>query len=206
MLDSAASEIGVYAAVRRAVLDLTGLGQGQVIFDRPSGPRPTGPYVMLNVISAERVREMGARLYEALPGGADGPGEGEGEGDAENPSEPGPVLERRAQDWEWVVSVNVYGPQALDTARYLTNATRVPGVALSLFAPLTPRATSLVRRIPELVLGTWEARAQFDLTVAGTVLDGFPVEVMERGRIVVVRPFDIEMPIDVGIESPGEGE
>lgn len=187
MIDSAVSEDAILARLRAWVKDVTGLDDGHVIKDHPGAPRPRGPYVMLNILSADRVAEMGCRLYEHPAG------DEEDEGESGGP-DAGPMVERRATDWEWVVSVNVYAPSALDTARNLSSSTRSPAVMSRNVRPMVFRETSMLRRIPELVEGSWEGRAQFDVTVAACVLDGFLVDIIERGTVrLVAMPSEREV-------------
>lgn len=179
MIDSAASEDAIYARLRGWARDVTGLDDGHVIEDHPGAPRPLGPYAMFNIISAERIAEMGCRLYEHPAGDEEDEGE-------EGGPDLGPMIERRATDWEWTVSVNLYGGPSLDLARVLVNSTLSPTITGRHLRPMVFRRASMVRRMPELIEGKWEPRAQFDLTVAGCALDGFLVDVIERGAVRLV--------------------
>lgn len=183
MIDNAVSESVVLARLRSWAKDVTGYDDGHVINDRPGAPRPTGPYIMLNVLSADLIAEMGCRLYEHPAG------DEEDEGEAGGP-DAGPMIERRAADWEWIVSVNVYAPQALDEARQLVNSTRSPTINSTHLRPMVFRRASNIRRLPELIEGRWEGRAQFDVTVAGCALDGFLVDIIERGAVRIVSLAD----------------
>lgn len=186
MIDNAVSEDVINAKLRGWIRDVLSLGDGQVIEDHPGAPRPQGTYAMCNVISAERIAEMGCRLYEHPAGDEEGEGAG---------PDLGPMVERRATDWEWTISINVYGLNALDLGRRLVNSTRAPQVNSAHMRPMVFRRASTVRKLPELIEGHWERRAQFDLTVAACSLDGFLVDIVESGVIRMVRwPADVDLP------------
>lgn len=167
MIDNAVSEDALFAKLRgwvRAVHDI------ECIKDHPGAPRPEGPYVMLNAINARRMREMGAILYE------------EETGDEQ-------VTERRATDWEWTWSVHCYAADAMDRCRLLVGSLEIGTIRVDHLYPLVFRRTSDVRRLPEMVQGGFEGRAQFDLVIAATVLDGFLVDVAETGVVTYREPL-----------------
>lgn len=180
MIDNAVSEDVVVARLRAWLKGVTGFDDGHVIKDHPGAPRPLGSYAMVNVISAELIAEMGCRLYEHPEG------DEEDEGESGGP-DLGPMVERRAADWEWIVSVNVYGLHALDIVRRLVNSTRSPTINSTYLRPMVFRRVSTVRKLPELIERHWENRAQVDVTVAGCALDGFLVDIIESGVVRMVR-------------------
>lgn len=177
--DQTGSQDAVEQRVRNWAVAVLGVN---TIFAHPNAPRPPKPYCMLNLISGECVRETGPVVYEEVQD------EDTGTGGEER------IVERRASDWEWTFSVHLYGDSAMDMARTLTSSLGVLTVVQDHLHPLAVRAPvfgrrTLIRRVPELVNETWENRANFDLTVAGIVLDGFLIDVIEQG-VVKVGTFD----------------
>lgn len=165
--DPAASESAVTQRLRRWIMAMAEYDDDHVIIAYPGAPRPEGHYAMLNLISGGRQREMGEVIYEEVVVG-------------EEPR----ILERRAEDWEWTFSLNLYAPDAFDKARVLVNSIQTGTVHIDHLHPTVVKGASLIRRVPEMVQQTWEGRAQFDVTVAGTVLDGFLIDVVEQGGIL----------------------
>lgn len=170
--DATAGQSAVESRVRLWAVAVTG---AQVIFAYPGAPRPPVPYVMLNLIRGECVREIGRVVYEPKEMVIDG----------ETVER---FIERRASDWEWTFSVHAYGAAAFDVARRLVSSLGNVTVGMDHLAPLVVRdpvfgRRSPINRVPELVNEAWENRATFTLTVAGLVLDGFLIDVIESGIV-----------------------
>jgi hypothetical protein len=174
MIDNAVAEEAMFSRLRaffRAAYEL------EIISAYPNAPRPVGPYGMLNLINMKHIRDTGCRVYEEIE-------------DSDSDYGQGPVVERRGQEWDWTWSVNVYARQAADIARvWSTACVGYPWQYLQTthLAPLAVRSVSVLRILPTMVEAEFERRAGFDLTVHGIALDGFLMQVIERGSIIYQR-------------------
>lgn len=180
LVDSLVSQRAVEDRARAWAHAMIGI---ETIIAHPDAPRPKPPYCMLNLINATRRRTLGPVYFEDVEI-AEGAGEGEGDGEGEAEER---VVETRAEEWEWTLSVHLYGDDALDRARRLINSLSIGTVAVDHFRPLYSASASMVRRVPEQVGQRWENRAQFDLVIHGVVLDGYLADVVEQGGYTLVR-------------------
>ena len=184
------TEAGLFDVLRPFVAAATGLS---VIEDHPGAPRPVGPYVMLNVIGS----------------GPDQPGAYDIEFEEIEGATAEPVAEKPALTWVWTVSVNAYASDAGDRLRRLTSWIASPSALLRI-SPLTFGLVSPIRRLPELIDGRWEGRAQMDITVRGLVTEPVPIDVVEEASValgmarnvaVPTPPMDEDEPVGIAAAS-----
>ncbi|MCO5085152.1 MAG: hypothetical protein M9939_26635 [Mesorhizobium sp.] len=140
----------------------------------PSAPRPPGEYVMVNLIAGTALGHAVAYAYEE---------EAEEETDGVKNLYQVPVL-----PFEWLYSIHVYAADPLDRARRAVTWASGDAGAFRLW-PLLVQPIRDIRRVPELVDGKWEGRAQFDMAIRGyvsrgVITDGAGTEI-EIGRIPV---------------------
>lgn len=143
-------------------------GLPEVIRDHQSGPRPNGPYGMVNMLSGDKVHYFPSETeYVIIPDAT------------EEPMVAVPVLE-----WEWVFSLNVYAPGASDYMRK-TIAAGSHQAGTEALLPFVVNRFSGVRRIPEEIEGKWEDRVQADIYIRGIARDGVPVDLIETVTVEV---------------------
>ena len=128
----------------------------EVIFDSQNGDRPTGSYVMLNMIDAKRI-QMRMDVEYAVNPAFDGTDANEAELEAS------PCAE-----WEWNFSVNAYSVDAMNALSTLKSAAEIDEIESGLL-PLIVFNVSDIRRLPELINERWEERAQMDVALRGYV-------------------------------------
>lgn len=92
------------------------------------------------------------------------------------------VIEATARAKEWRFSVEVYASRGLDYAEPLINGLRSAHSAVTLH-PAMVRHVSEPRRVPKLVESQWEGRVQFDVDLAGIVVDRLLIDVIETGTV-----------------------
>ena len=143
----------------------------EVIFDHQNGDRPTGSYVMLNMIEAKRI-QMRMDVDYTANAAYDGTAGGEAELNA-----------FPCAEWEWRFSVNAYSVDALNTLSTLKSAAEIDEVESGLL-PMIVFDVSDIRRLPELINERWEERAQMDVALRGYVnTRGTLVDVIETVNI-----------------------
>jgi len=178
------TEGALFDILRAWLASATGLAT--VIEDHPGAPRPSGAYVMVNVIRSGPLHpEAFDRQF------------------AENPAyEVGddfPILDRPVGEWEWTASINVYASDAGDRLRRVTMWAASPG-AIEKLHPLVLGPLSAIRRLPELINGKWEGRAQLDMSIRGIVTDDVPIDVIEK----VVVDFGVARNVDASQEPQAD--
>ena len=181
LIDATVSEAAIFTILQGWANAMLGI---DVIEGFSDTPRPAGPYVTIDMVKAVRVRALGSILKEEDTG-------------AIQPTE------RRAVEWEWTISIKTFRTGAIDNARYLINSLENGTVLLDYLHPLQHRRTRrkcdecshccgcctisdccafiAIDNTPELIGATWERRANFEVTLFGTVLDGYLIDVAETG-------------------------
>ena len=147
----------------------------EVIFDSQNGDRPTGSYVMLNMIEAKRIQMRMDVDYDVNPAF-----DGTDANDAE-------LMANPCAEWEWNFSVNAYSVDAINTLSTLKSAAEIDEIESGLL-PLIVFNVSDIRRLPELINERWEERAQMDVALRGYVnTRGTLVDTVEEVNIEFTR-------------------
>ena len=147
-------EDALYDALTAWASGVTGL---VAIRDNQSGPRPSGDYVMINIIS-----DAGDEIF------------------SEAHSLDGATLTTCAVV-DATASINVYADRPLDVAKKLKTSAR-RGEQL-LLEPFIFMSATAIRRLPKLVQAKHEGRAQFDIRLGGVYEDTRPVDTIETIRL-----------------------
>lgn len=160
-------------------------GLQTIIRDHIGKPRPSGEYGMVNLIRSRKLHDLPSNHeYINIPTSVDEP-----------------VIQIPVMDWEWAFSFNVYATGATDFARKIITAGSTQAGMESL-GPLSLNRVSEMRRIPELVGGVWEDRAQLDLFIHGRARDGLPIYVIEKATIRVFHNDDTEPKASGSVAKP----
>ncbi|MFB9792514.1 phage neck terminator protein [Shinella granuli] len=147
-------ETDLFQALRPWLMAATGI---EVIEAHPSAPRPEGEYVEVNLIEAVKLAHAVTYLYEE-----DDTPESDGIKDLYQV----PVI-----PFEWLYSINVYASDPVDKARQVVTWASCDAGAFHLH-PLIAQPIERIRRLPVLIDGKWEGRAQFELAIRGYVKRG----------------------------------
>lgn len=159
----------VHAAVMSWLASVTGV---MVIKAHSGGTRPPKPYIMVNLVRAEDLRQ-----HATLTEYAD-------TGDVNEDGKPiisaAPVMEI-----EWFFSIHAYGDNHMDLLRKVRSAAHTLQRMEALNPALTIQEVGAVNSVPEYVNEAWETRAQVDLYVRGIVRDGAIVDEILEGAITL---------------------
>lgn len=138
-----------------------------VIRDAQGGPRPHGPYAMIEFITDRDVEELDDERYSdiVLAGGVNR------------------VAMCKSRGVEWLFRVNVYAPRPMDWAKLFRAGLRSAEASVWM-APLVVRDVRDIKRSPELVQQTWEGRAMFEVALGAVTTDQLLVDVIETGEVI----------------------
>lgn len=156
--------------VQKWVAGITGI---KVIRYRSGGKEPAEPYIAVNFLGDDDVRDWEQRIEytEAL---------------VILPNDDFPVITAAPLiENEWRFSVHGYGPNCSDILRPIRSAVRVNQALEPIELDMTIHHVSDIRVLPEFVNEKWQDRSQIDIFVRGMTADGFAVNVID------VIPFTI---------------
>lgn len=141
-----------------------------------SGPRPSMPYIMVNLTGTAKVRDQVQDIdYVDL--------------DTENSEG---LLEVKASpviETEWQFSIHGFGATgaiSTDLLRPIHSAIELTQIMEPLWPTLVVHRTSQTRNVPEYVNEVWEPRAQLDMMLRGLTRDGFVIDPIEQMPAPVV--------------------
>lgn len=131
----------------------------QTIKEHQSGPRPSLPYISVQLSAIRDVRDwQQENRYTEL-------NSLNSAGNTEMLLQP--VLEK-----EWEFSINSYGPRCEDDLRLIASLSRLPNITAPLFPDHNISEVSAINFLPEFVENKWEPRAQCYLNIRGITTDG----------------------------------
>jgi len=137
-----------------------------VVRDNQGGPRPGGPYVMIQFLTDRDTGEIDGECYEDRTiGGEDR------------------VVLSKHRGVELLFRVHVYAPRPLNYTTLLAAGLR-SGEAAVWMAPFVVRDVGEATRAPEMIQQTPEGRAQFDVTLGAIATEQLLVDVIETGQII----------------------
>lgn len=137
----------------------------RIVQAHQNGPRITGDYASLNLLSHRDLREVDCDVYrEQQIGGVPR------------------AIHGKVRGIEWLFRVEIYATRATDAARWFQVALRSEYSDVRL-SPLVIRRVDDVTRAPELIQQRWEGRANLDFSVAGVVVESTLTEFIERGAV-----------------------
>ena len=129
-----------------------------------SGPRPPMPYIMVNLIGTNKVRDQVQDVeYTDI---------------TETQMQAAPIIEV-----EWQFSIHGFGATgaiSTDLLRPIHSAVELTQVMEPLWPALRVHRTSQTRNVPEYVNEVWEPRAQLDMMLRGLTRDGFTIDPIEQ--------------------------
>lgn len=137
-----------------------------IIPDNDGGPRPKGPYVMIQFLTDRDTGEIDGECYE----------------DKTIAGEPRVVLSKH-RGVELLFRVHVYAPRPLNYTTLLAAGLR-SGEASVWMAPFVVRDVGEATRAPEMIQQTPEGRAQFDVTLGAIATEQLLVDVIETGQVI----------------------
>ncbi|MEP9376204.1 hypothetical protein ABLE91_05785 [Aquabacter sp. CN5-332] len=136
-----------------------------IVADHQSAPRLKGAHAVINLVGERVLLETLCISYEAMTVGA-------------APR----VIEATARAKEWRFTVDVFASRGLDFAGPMINALQSAHASVDLH-PAMVRHVSEPRRVPRMVESQWEGRVQFDVDLAGIVVDRLLIDVIESGTV-----------------------
>lgn len=136
-----------------------------VVLDHQSAPRLEGPHAVINLVGSRNLTEARCVSYDTVD-----------VNDEER------IVEATARVKEWRFTVDVFASRGLDYAEPMINGLRSAHASASLH-PAMVRQVSEARRVPRMVESHWEGRVQFDVDLAGIVVDRLLIDVIESGTV-----------------------
>jgi len=155
------------------VSEITGL---TVIKSRQSGARPSQPYMMVDLVGVEDIRQFPANVSFEETDTLNSEGEKE-------------VLARPLVESEWTFLLFSYGDEPMAPLGRLKRAMHIREAVQSLHGQgVVIHDTGRINSIPEEIGGRWEPRAQMNLFLRRVEPgDGFIIETVDQ-----LQPFDIQ--------------
>lgn len=138
-----------------------------VIRDNQGGPRPKGPYAMIEFLTDRDVGEVDGECYA----------------EQKIANEDRVVLSKR-RAVELLFRVHLFAPRPLDFASLLLAGLRT-GEPSVWMAPFVIRDLGEATRAPEMIQQKAEGRAHFDVTLGAIATDKLLVDVIETGDIAL---------------------
>lgn len=148
----------------------------QTIATHEGGTEPPEPYITVNFLSSDNVRDN-EQLIEY---------EDADTSDMETGDLFPPVIAKPKIEKEWQFSVHAYGSTPTDLLRPILSAARIPQVLEPIEPEFTLFTGSEIRRIPEYIKNAWRHSAQLDVFVRGITSDGFKVDVINDSPFEIV--------------------
>lgn len=142
----------------------------QIIRDNQAGPRPVGPYAMIQFLTDRDTGEVDGECYDDRT-------IGEG-AEAEDR-----VVLSKHRGVELLFRVHVYAPRPLNFTTLLSAGLRA-GEASVWMAPFVVREVGEATREPEMIQQMPEGRAQFDVTLGAIATEQLLVDVIETGEVI----------------------
>lgn len=139
----------------------------EIVLSHPRGPRASGPYALITILGFRDTREANFSCYEEVE------------------VQIGPemrIIENPLTILEYGLRVDIYARNSADILR-LFNSALTGSRGRTDLLPMVVRSVSRAGRDPELVTQHWEERSNFTVTLAATVSDRIPVDVIESGSI-----------------------
>lgn len=136
-----------------------------VIKANQSGPEPTEPFIVANLIGVDEVRKWA--------------------GSTEFTEDSSGVTETPVIETQWRFSIHAYGPLPTSILRPLRSAAQVPQAQEPLMPELVISEISTIRNIPDWVNESWRPRANIDLFLRGLTRDEINIDTIEQGSFVI---------------------
>lgn len=151
----------VHVSILQWLSGVTGL---TVIKEKRGGNTPGLPYMMVNFITARKVRKHARKVkYEDTEGL---------NSESKKIVHATPLIEM-----EWQFSIHAYGPSPTSLFRPVLSRMEVSQAMEPAYPKLHVHEVSQVRNVPEFVRNTWQPRAQMDAFVRGIIQDTINTEI-----------------------------
>lgn len=138
-----------------------------VIRSHQDGPRPEGPYGMIQILS---VRDLGAAQCLKHE-----------EETIDNESR---IIETRGRAVGWLIRIHIFAHYQTEHLRLFRNALDSEHSNIELY-PLIIREVKEITPAPELIQGAFEGRGHMDTVMIGCMETRHLIDVIERGKIII---------------------